>query len=175
MPMNIHSVHGDVLRRREAILEIIQQTPVHSQDQLLGLLRKHGFRVTQPTLSRDMKELGLAKTPAGYVVPGDLASVTPIATFAPREMREERLNQLIRDSVISCEAAGNLVIIKTPTAAAQPVASALDAAALDDVVGTIGGDDTIFIALATPAAASSLARRIQHIAGLSPARRHRRA
>ncbi|HXG58513.1 MAG TPA: hypothetical protein VNL91_05795 [Thermoanaerobaculia bacterium] len=173
--MNIHSSHGDILRRREAILEIIRETPVHSQDDLLRMLRKRGVHVTQPTLSRDMKELGLAKTPAGYVAPSDLASVTPIAAFAPRELREERLNQLVRDSVIFCEAAGNLVVIKTPAAAAQPVASALDSASLEEVLGTVGGDDTIFVALATPSAALALARRIQHIAGLTPARRRTRA
>lgn len=171
--MNIHSSHGDILRRRETILEIVRESPVHSQDELLRLLRKRGFHVTQPTLSRDIREIGLAKTPAGYVAPGDLAVVTPITAFAPRELREERLNQLVRDSVISCEAAGNLVVIKTPTAAAQPVASALDSSKLDDVLGTIGGDDTIFVALATPSAALALARRIQSLAGIAPRRRTR--
>ncbi|HET7711264.1 MAG TPA: arginine repressor, partial [Thermoanaerobaculia bacterium] len=85
----------------------------------------------------------------------------------------ERLHQLIRDSVLHCQTAGNLVVIKTPTAAAQPLASALDSAALADVAGTIGGDDTIFIALATPGAAASLSRRIQDIAGIAPRSRNR--
>src|SRR5438128_1650750 len=164
--MNIHA-------RREEISRIIREEPIHSQDELLAILRKRGFTVTQPTLSRDMKELGLAKTPAGYVAPGDLATVTPIASFAPRERREERLNQLLRDSVTSAEAAGNLVVIKTPPAAAQPVASALDAADLDGVVGTIGGDDTIFVALSTIEAATKLTRQIHQIAGIGPRRRTR--
>ena len=168
--MNIHA-HSDILRRREEILRIIREQSVHSQDALIAALRKHGFKVTQPTLSRDLHELGVAKSPNGYVAPGDLAAVTPIASFTPRELREERFEQLVRDSVLFAEAAGNLVVIKTPAAAAQPVASAIDAAPLDDVLGTIGGDDTIFVALAHPASATHLARRIQQIAGLTPARR----
>lgn len=169
--MNIHA-HGDILRRREEILRIIRERSVHSQDGLLSALCKHGFKVTQPTLSRDLHELGVAKSPNGYVVPGDLAAVTPIASFTTRELREERLEQLVRDSVLSAEAAGNMVVIKTPIAAAQPVASAIDAAPIDDVLGTIGGDDTIFVALRTVGAAERFARHLQQIAGISPAQRN---
>src|SRR6058998_1784511 len=155
--MNIHA-HGEILRRRDEILRIVRQQTVHSQDELLAALRKHGFKVTQPTLSRDLHELGVAKSPNGYVAPGDLAAVTPIAAFTSRELREERLEQLVRDSVLSAEAGLNLVVIKTPPAAAQPVASAMDAAELDDVLGTVGGDDTIFVALRTANAAAAFAR-----------------
>ena len=171
--MNIHA-HGDAARRREEILRIVRSTPVHSQDELLEELRRHGFRVTQPTLSRDLRELGLVKTPAGYVEP-DAISMAPVATFTPRESREHRLEQLIHDSVVFAEAAGTLVVIKTPVAAAQPLASAIDTTPLDDVLGTIGGDDTIFVALRTPAAAASFTRRIQTIAGLTPMRSRTRA
>src|SRR5206468_1933085 len=101
--MNNHA-HGDVLRRRETIMTIVRETAVHSQEELLPLLRRRGFRVTQPTLSRDLRELGLAKTPGGYVAPGDLASVTPIASFTPREVREERFEQTVRDTLLSAEA-----------------------------------------------------------------------
>src|SRR5262245_5102527 len=167
--MNIHA-HSEILRRREEILRIVRWETIHSQDELLAALRKSGFRVTQPTLSRDLHELGVAKSPNGYVAPGDLAAVTPIASFTPRELREERLEQLVRDSVLSAEAAGNLVVIRTPPAAAQPVASALDGASIDDVLGTIGGDDTIFVALRTASAAAAFARRLQQVAGMSARR-----
>ena len=160
----------NVYSRREEILKIIRDSSVHSQEELQSLLKKRGFSVTQPTLSRDLKELGLAKTPSGYVAPADLATVTPIAAFVPRERREERLHQLLRDSVTSAEAAGNLVVIKTPPAAAQPVASALDAADLDGVVGTIGGDDTIFVAMSDDGAARALERRINALIGRSARR-----
>lgn len=163
--MNIHA-------RREAIQRIVREQPIHSQDELLLMLRKSGFRVTQPTLSRDIRELGLAKTPAGYVAPGDLATVTPIAAFTPRELREERLEQLLRDSIVFAEAAGNLVVLKTPAAAAQPVASALDATPPEDALGTVGGDDTIFVAFRHPSSASAFARHVQEVAELGVNRSH---
>ena len=158
--MNIHA-------RREEISRIVREQTVHSQDELLAVLRKRGIRVTQPTLSRDIRELGLAKTASGYVVPGDLA---PVATFTPREVREERLDQLLRDSVTFAESAGHLVVIKTPAAAAQPVASALDAMPPDDALGTVGGDDTIFVAFRHAAAAGAFARHVQQAAGLATRR-----
>ena len=161
------------MRRREEILRIVRETAVHSQDELLAALRMQGVKVTQPTLSRDLRDLGLAKTPSGYIVPGEV--VAPVVTFTPREVRETRLEHLVRDSVLAAEAAMNMVVIKTPAAAAQPVASAIDAADIEDALGTIGGDDTIFVAFRTPAAAGAFARRLQQIAGLSPERRRTRA
>ncbi|MEA2492017.1 MAG: transcriptional regulator of arginine metabolism [Acidobacteriota bacterium] len=167
--MNIHA-NGDALRRREEILRVVRETAVHSQDELSAALRKRGVRVTQPTLSRDLRELGLVKTPNGYVTSD---AVTPVATFTPRESRENRFEQLVRDFVLSAEAAVNLVVIKTPVAAAQPVASAIDATPVEDLLGTLGGDDTIFVAFRTAAAAANFARRVHQIAGLSPASRRR--
>jgi len=160
--MNIHA-------RQEAIVSIVREQMVHSQDELLSMLRRRGFKVTQPTLSRDIRELGLAKTPSGYVIPGDLAPVTP---FTPREIREERLEHLLRDSVIFAEGAGNVVVLKTPPAAAQPVASALDATPPEDALGTVGGDDTIFVAFRHPASATIFAQHVQQVAGIGPRRVH---
>ena len=158
------------MRRREEILRIVRESAVHSQDELLAALRRHGFAVTQATVSRDLKELGLVKTPGGYVETDALA---PVAAFVPRESREHRFEQLVGEFVVSAEAAGNMVVVKTPPAAAQPVASAIDAAPIEDVLGTIGGDDTIFIAFRTPAAAATFARRVHQIAGLTPMPRRR--
>ncbi len=171
--MNIHAP-SDALRRRDEILRIIAAEPVRSQDELLAHLKTRGFSVTQPTLSRDLREIGLVKTPNGYVAPATMV-MAPVTAFTPRESRLERLNRLFRESVLSADAGGNLVVVKTPVAAAQPLASAIDGASLDDVLGTIGGDDTIFVALATPAAASDLARHIHQTAGISPSRRRTRA
>ena len=159
MVMNFYST-----RRKEEIVRIVRETTVHSQDEILSALRKRGFKVTQPTLSRDIRDLGLAKTPSGYIVPGDVA---PVVSFTPREVRETRLEHLVRDSVLSAEAAMNLVVIKTPAAAAQPLASAIDYGDVEDALGTVGGDDTIFVAFRTHDAAANFARRLQQIAGLS--------
>src|SRR2546427_2526785 len=163
--MNIHA-------RREEIIRIVREGTVHSQDELLALLRKKGFKLTQPTLSRDIRELGLAKTPAGYVAPGDLASVTPITTFTPIEVRQERLEHLMKGSIKFAEAAGNVVVIQTPPASAQPVASALDATPPEDALGTVGGDDTIFVAFRHPASATTFAQHVQQVAGIGPRRVH---
>ena len=151
------------MRRREEILLIVAETPVHSQDELLAALRTRGYAVTQPTLSRDLRELGLVKTPNGYVSPATLA---PVAAFQPRESREQRFDQLVRDTLISAEAAVNMVVVKTLVAAAQPLASAIDAMPIEDALGTIGGDDTIFIAFRTPTAAVAFTRRVHEIAGV---------
>ena len=172
--MNINSL-SDGARRREEILRILRETTVQSQDELLSLLRKRSFRVTQPTLSRDMRELGLAKTPNGYVAPESLAPLVAPLPFMARDLREQRLEQLLRDSVISAETGGNLVVIKTPVASAQPLASAIDHSDVEDALGTIGGDDTIFVAFRSPASADAFAKRIHLIAGIGPARRRTRA
>jgi transcriptional regulator of arginine metabolism len=165
--MNTYSSAGEAMRRREEILRIVRETSVRSQDELLAELRKRGFSMTQPTLSRDLRELGLIKTPAGYVSP---EAIAPVATFVPRESREHRFEQLVRDLVVSADAAMNMVVIKTPVAEAQPLASAIDAAPLEDLLGTIGGDDTIFLAFRTAAAADAFAQRVHQIAGLVPRR-----
>jgi transcriptional regulator of arginine metabolism len=169
--MNTYAT-GEAMRRREEILRIVRSTAVHSQDELLTALRQRGFDVTQPTLSRDLRELGLVKTPNGYVSPEALA---PVATFMPRETREHRFEQLVRDTVIFAEAAVNMVVLKTPPAAAQPLASAIDAAPIEDFLGNIGGDDTIFVAFRTPTAAAAFAQRVHEIAGLKPVPRRTRA
>lgn len=156
------------MRRREAILEIVRETSVRSQDEILAALRARGFSLTQPTLSRDLRELGLVKTPNGYVSPETIA---PVATFVPRESREHRLESLLRDVVVSAEAAVNLMVIKTMVAEAQPLASAIDSAPIDGLLGTIGGDDTIFLAFRSADDAQRFAARVHEIARLSPRRR----
>jgi transcriptional regulator of arginine metabolism len=168
--MNFYSGGGDAMRRREEILRIVRETAIHSQDELMAELRKLNVSVTQPTLSRDLRELGLVKTPNGYV---STETIAPVATFTPRAMVEQRFEHSVRESFISAEAAMNLVVIKTQVAAAQPLASAIDATEIDGVAGTIGGDDTIFVAFRTIDAAETFVRRVHEIAGLQPRRRTR--
>jgi transcriptional regulator of arginine metabolism len=151
------------IQRHAAILRVVRERRIESQDELREALAAEGFVVTQATLSRDIRELGLAKTPAGYVIPGDLATVTPIVSL-------KRVDQLLRDSVIFAEAAGNLVVLKTPAAAAQPVARALDATPPEDALGTVGGDDTIFVAFRHAASANTFVQHAQQIAGITPRR-----
>ena len=147
-------------------MDLVRSGTVRSQAQFQQLLRKRGIVVAQPTLSRDLRELGLAKTPRGYLVP-------PPADrqFAPSVMREEKLRRALRGFALSVVPAGSLVVIRTPLrpgvrpmeqppASAHPVARALDEAALAGVAGTIAGDDTVFVATPGERAARALARRL---------------
>jgi transcriptional regulator of arginine metabolism len=162
--MNSYRSERHAPRRRQAIIELVGSRPVRSQAELSRLLRQRGFAVAQPTLSRDVRELGLAKTPQGYVAPEAAG-----APFAPPARREARLGQALRGFALSVQAAGSLVVVKTPPAAAHPVARAIDEAPLAGAVGTIAGDDTVFIATPSERAARSLARHLARILGTSSA------
>jgi transcriptional regulator of arginine metabolism len=160
--------HSTALRRRDEILKVIRDGAVRSQEELQHRLARRGIDVAQPTLSRDLKDLGLAKTAGGYVVPG---AGTTAREGDPRARREARLERALREWVLGVETAGNLVVVKTPPAAAHPVARALDEAALEGAVGTIAGDDTVFLAATTVGVAQRLARRLEQ--GLAAGRGRR--
>ena len=146
---------GSALRRRTEILRLVRGGPVRSQEELQALLRRRGFAVAQPTLSRDVRHLGLARTPTGYTAPTDASS------FVPGDDRAEALDQRLRLSVLAVKAAGTLVIVRTPPAGADPIARAIDEAGLPDVAGTIAGDDTVFVATPGATAARRLERRLR--------------
>ena len=140
------------LSRQNAILELLDETPVTSQEELQRLLRKRGFDAGQATLSRDIRELGLAKTATGYSLPG-------------REVGGESdlpsVSRLVREFVTSVRAAQNLLVTKTSIGSAQPVAAALDGENWPEALGTIAGDDTILIVCEDKRSAGRLAGRIQ--------------
>ena len=123
------------LTRQSVIRELLGSEAVSSQDELRRLLYRRGHRVTQATLSRDIHELGLVKTGEGYSLPqnGDSDAWLP------------SVERLIREFVYDVRSAQNLVVVKTSAGSAQPVAAALDAEEWPEVVGTVGGDDTILI------------------------------
>lgn len=146
---------GAPLRRQAEILRLVGTRAVRSQEELQVLLRRRGFAVAQPTLSRDVHSLGLARTPTGYVAPVD-----PLP-FVGGEHRAAALDRALGQGALSVEAAGTLVIVKTPAAGAHPVARAIDEAGLRDVAGTIAGEDTVFIATPDMAAARRVERRLR--------------
>ncbi|HXJ82204.1 MAG TPA: arginine repressor [Candidatus Methylomirabilis sp.] len=158
---------GQARRRRAEILRLVQERAVRSQEELQRLLRRRGFAAAQPTLSRDVRDLGLARTPRGYA-----ASPAP-SPFVSDERRQETLDRTLARDALSVQTAGTLVVIRTPAAGAHPVARALDEAALPGVVGSIAGDDTVFVATTDPQRAQRLARRLA--APLVSARALRRA
>jgi transcriptional regulator of arginine metabolism len=140
--------------RQKAILEIVQQGPVASQEHLQRALLKRGCEVGQATLSRDIHELGLVKTPEGYVRMQAGAASEPALPPASR---------LVREFVLDVRPAQNLLVIKTSVGSAQPVAAALDAESWPETVGSIAGDDAILIVCPDTKAATRLAARIREM------------
>jgi transcriptional regulator of arginine metabolism len=140
------------LSRHQAILEVLGRGPVSSQEDLQRLLHKRGFDAGQATLSRDIRELGLVKSGAGYSLPG---------TDSAGDAALPSVSRLVREFVTSVRAAENLLVTKTSIGSAQPVAAALDGENWPEAIGTIAGDDTILIVCEDKRAAGRLAGRIQ--------------
>ncbi|MEB3050573.1 arginine repressor [Mycolicibacter sp. MYC123] len=149
--------------RQARIVELLSSAPVHSQTELAALLAAGGIGVTQATLSRDLEELGAVKLRgvdggAGvYVVPEDGSPVRAVTGGT------ERLCRLLGELLVSTDATGNLAVLRTPPGAADYLASAIDRAALPYVVGTIAGDDTIFVAAREPMTGSELAATLKDL------------
>ena len=147
------------LRRRRLIADLIRATPVLNQEDLVERLAAAGLKVTQATVSRDLTELGAVKVRRGgvqcYALPADLA---------PTELPAVRLRKVFAEWVESIEAAGNLVILKTPPGSGQMIASALDQANWAEVAGTIAGDDTVMVVVRDGYAPGDLATRFQALA-----------
>jgi len=143
-------------RRRRAVAELIRASSLTSQDELVAKLRGQGFSVTQATVSRDLEQLGAVKIRKGGAVSYALPDALGDSDWAGR-----RLSGLIAEWARSIEPAGNLVVITTPPGLAHVIGVALDQAALPEVVGTICGDDTIFVATRSPAKAITFAKKLQ--------------
>ena len=138
--------------RQRTILELLHKGPIESQEELQGYLAKRGFDVGQATLSRDIRELGLVKTYDGYMVASGVAVAEPVLPSVSR---------LVREFVVEVRLALNLLVLKTSVGSAQPVAAAMDAEDWPEVVGTLGGDDTILVISQDNKTAQQLARRIE--------------
>jgi len=142
--------------RHDKILQLIRsqetrEQEIHTQDDFVKGLRKLGVRATQVTLSRDLHELGVAKTPAGYRV--------MTAATAPLDHLQRAATEFVRD----VKRARNLVIVKTSVGGAQPVALALDRENWPEVVGTVAGDDTVLVIAADDRKAVKLAERLMNL------------
>ena len=142
--------------RQRAVLDVLGHGAVASQEDLQRALRKRGFKVGQATLSRDMRDLNLVKTAAGYTLPqGEAAAALALPP----------VKRLVREFVLDVRPAQNLLVVKTIIGSAQPVAAALDEQEWDEVVGTIAGDDAILIVCPDKDAAKKVASRIEEMLG----------
>ncbi len=154
--------------RRQLILDILGHQSVRSQGALLEILSRSGFEVTQATLSRDLDELGAVKVRAGrtlvYAVPGEGGDRT--ARVAPGlEEVSSRLRRQCEELLVTALASANLVVVRTPSGAANYLASAIDHADEPDILGTIAGDDTIMIITGGARQSRALAGRLLALAG----------
>ena len=140
-------------RRQAAILALVEHDSITSQEELRRRLRTRGLAATQATLSRDIKELGLAKRAADGTYQRAPAVTSP-STGA------SALHHAIAEYLTGVEQARQLVVVKTGPGLAQPLAVAMDRASLAGVVGTIAGDDTILVICRTPRQATALVKRL---------------
>ena len=142
-------------RRQAAILAIVREQRVSHQAALRELLSAQGIPVTQPTLSRDIRDLRLVKvTGAGgrsyYTLPDEWEHVPPLDTVVPALF-------------VSVETVGNLAVVRTLNGAAQAIASGIDWEEYDGLAGTIAGDDTVLIILRSPEAAEVVAAELRSL------------
>jgi transcriptional regulator of arginine metabolism len=146
--------------RQRAILSLIAARPIRSQEELAHLLEQRGYEVTQATVSRDIKELGLMKVPLRngngqqfkYVEPSAGPSYT------------SRLHRVVAELAQSVRGSGNLIVLRTQPGSAMMLASAIDAADWVEILGTIAGDDTVFVAVANPEQMPMLTQRFLDMA-----------
>jgi len=129
-------------RRHFAIREILSSERVSTQEELCEFLKSRGYDVTQATVSRDIKELSLLKIPDGM----GYHYAWPEARSPQSNLRMKRVFQ---DSVVSCDCSENIIVIKTLPGAAQSIASLIDSQVIDNLLGTVAGDDTIFMVVKT--------------------------
>ncbi len=146
-------------KRQEALLEIIRNERIDTQEELTGALREAGFAVTQATVSRDIKELRLVKT-LGEDGRYHYAAVNP----PQAEALSGKLQTLFRDAVHSVDHAGNIVVVKTLSGTAGAVCTAADSMQLPMIVGSIAGDDTMLFVTRTEADAVRLSQTLKDLA-----------
>jgi transcriptional regulator of arginine metabolism len=147
-------------QRHAAILRIVRQETVGSQEQLRERLKAEGYNVTQATLSRDIRELGLAKVAA----PDGGSHYAAGAESTPGV--RQHLEQLLPTMLVSAEGVGPLLVLKTTTGGAQALALALDGAGWTEIIGTIAGDDAILVITRSERGRRAVQVRLQELAGL---------
>ena len=144
-------------QRHTRMLELVTKYEIETQDELMKRLQSEGFKVTQATVSRDLKELKLTKT------------LTARGTYrysvnAGRQRTGSgRLNNAMVDSIVQVEYSMNNVVIKTYPGLAQAVASAVDALNMHNILGCVAGDDTVIIVLTTQDAAKNISEKLKHM------------
>jgi transcriptional regulator of arginine metabolism len=146
--------------RQRAIRDLLEQRPIRTQQELAAALRDRGFRATQATISRDVGELGLIKVAHD----GTQAYALPPRLSEGEASGEDRLRALLRDLPVEIRESGLLLILRTLPGSAHAIAAALDRTRWPEIVGSIAGDDTVFVALSGEDARARIRHRIERLA-----------
>jgi transcriptional regulator of arginine metabolism len=149
-------------QRQHKIVGYLERSSITSQTQLVELLAEDGIVATQATVSRDLEDLGAVKV---RVSGGDTVYAIP---ELPKDQPapEDHLRRVLGEWVGEIAHSGNLVVLRTPPGSAHVVGSALDRAALDGILGTVAGDDTLIVVAAEGVGGETLGRRLSELAGL---------
>jgi transcriptional regulator of arginine metabolism len=147
-------------RRLRSLADLIRAGALASQEEVTARLKALGFEVTQATVSRDLEQLGAMKVRRGgalsYALPDQIAGA---------DWSTGRLERILQEWVVSIEAAGQMLVLKTPPGSAHLVASAIDHASLPEIAGTVSGDDTLFVALRDGVNAHVMLKRFEAMSG----------
>ena len=149
--------------RQRAIRDLVEQRPIRTQQELAAALRERGFRTTQATISRDVAELGLVKVARD----GTRAYAIPPRLREADASGEERVRLLMHDVPVEIRDAGSILVLKTLPGSAHPLAAAIDRARWPEVVGSIAGDDTVFLAFSDRGSLGRVRRRLEELAALA--------
>lgn len=152
--------------RQARIADLLASHQVGSQSELVALLADEGVVATQATVSRDLEDMGAVKLRrAGEMV--YILDDQPPGPILRRlsQAGEGRISRLAADLMLQADASGNLVVVRTPPGGAHLLASALDRAGLEDVLGTVAGDDTVLVVTRDAAGGAQLAERLRRMAG----------
>ena len=144
--------------RQTRVKEIVERLVIRTQDELAEALRNEGIDVTQATVSRDIKELMLVKVPTGdgsyrYAFPAEHNVTVSVA----------RLEKTFQDSVLAMDSSGNIIVLRTLPGTAQAVAYVLDNVRWPEIIGTVAGDDTIFLVVKPESAVEHVKERLESI------------
>jgi len=147
-------------RRLRALADLIRAGGLASQEEATARLKAAGFAVTQATVSRDLEQLGAVKVKRGGALGYSLPDQIGAADWSAG-----RLERILNEWVVGIEAAGQMLVLKTPPGSAHLVASAIDHAQLPEIAGTVSGDDTLFVALRDGVTAHVILKRFERMMG----------
>lgn len=148
-------------KRQMRIIELVSHNVITSQEELCRMLAREGIKVTQATISRDIKELNMVRVPAGdgrykyALMPGD-----------PSAVYKERFHRLFKDCCIDMAHSGNVVLVKTISGTASAVGEAIDGLSIDGILGTVAGDNAVLVVAKDGHPAEEVIQSLRTIAGL---------